>query len=213
MADENRCHADRVRRERAAAGSDFIVRDGPMERRISFEVGYDHTSHPEDCGGGGHGRHGMTMAFILLGPNGAVQWKINMLNWYPGNIDTMGTVGATSPVSVIPANRQVGDTYAQDLGYHSPKPRYEGQEEYGHMECHLLPEGYCYYDGSGLNAGPVLGAFLEHGPMAVWATLARYYGELFGDGGVPDLIDGSGGQARYLPPPAATNPIPRSEDE
>jgi hypothetical protein len=176
----NRCKADHARRERAMQGSELISREGTMERRIGFEVGYDHTEFPEECGGGGHGRHGMTMAFILIGPSGAVQWKINMLNWYPGNVAHLD-IPATEPISAVPANPRLGDTMAIDLGYHSPKPRWEGQEEYGHMECHLLPEGSCFYDGSGLNAVPILEAFLSHGPMAVWAALARYYSAVFGD--------------------------------
>lgn len=189
MADENRCQADNERRRRAFADRTFVVRDGTMERRIEFIPGYDHTSFPEDCGGGGHGRHGMELAFILIGPAGAVQWKCTMLNWYPGNI-VYGDAPASEPISMVPAHPRIDDTMATDLGYHSPKPMWEGQEDYGRDDCHLLPGGTCYYDGSGLNAGPVLEAFLSYGPMAVWAALSRYYQELFGDTPVPDHIDG-----------------------
>lgn len=180
MADENRCQADNERRLRANADRAFVVIDGDLERRIEFVAGYDHMGFKEDCGGGGHGRHGMELAFILIGPLGAVQWRCVMSNWFPGNIDTIGTIPSTEPVSLVPANVRIGDTYAQDLGYHSPKPLWDGQEEYARDDCHLLPGGTCYYDGSGLNAGPVLEAFLSYGPMAVWAALGRYYQETFG---------------------------------
>lgn len=123
----------------------------------------------------------MNLRFNLIGPKGAVQWMANMTNWTPGNV-IHGTVQADQPVSLVPvtAMGRIGDGMATDMGYHSPRPLWDGQEEYGRMDCHLLPGGECYYDGSGLNAEPVLEAFLAHGPHAVWAALARYYTETFG---------------------------------
>ena len=173
------CEADNERRQRAIADEDFISRDGPMERRISFRVGYNHADM-----GCGHGKHGMEMRFTLIGPDGATVWAVCMTNWYPGNYTDFIELNATEPISAIPiGNSKLGDAMAWDLGYHSPVPTYEGQDEYlPRQNCHLLPDGYCYYDGSGLNAMPVLKAFIEHGPMAVWAALARYYGELWGPG-------------------------------
>jgi hypothetical protein len=155
-----------------------VERVGNIERRIVFEVGYDHRAFPDECGGGGHGQHGMNMRWVLIGPKGAVQWLVYMTNWVPGNV-RHGEVGAEHPVSIVPVNRVIGDGMAADIGYHSPVPLWEGQEEYGHMKCELLPEGECYYDGSGVNAEPLLEAFLAHGPHAVWAALARYYGSTF----------------------------------
>lgn len=169
------CRADLDRRERALSGATFVARDGPMERRIGFDVGYDHRSF-----GCGHGQHGMTMRFVLQGPAGAVHWVMNMPNWVPGNLDTLGDIKGNG-VSVVPVRYPISDGTATDLGYHSPKPLWEGREEYGRLDCHILPDGICYYDGSGLNAAPVLAAFLEHGPMAVWATLARYYQDVFSE--------------------------------
>lgn len=175
----NPCEADWERRERAWRDNALSERFGDMERRLAFEVGFDHRAFPDACGGGGHGQHGMTMRWLLIGPRGVVQWVANMHNWVPGNI-RCGDVGSGVPISLVPANPRFGDTSATDLGYHSPKPLWEGQEEWGTRECSLLPEGYCYYDGSGMNAEPILEAFLAHGPHAVWTALARYYGEVFG---------------------------------
>lgn len=173
----NRCKADSARRERAWTDCALSERFGDMERRISFEVGYDHRAFPDDCEGGGHGQHGMNMRWTLIGPRGAVQWLCYMLSWVPGNVHH-GGVESLGPVSLIPAPPNgLDDGMAADLGYHAPTPRYEDQPQ---MKCEYLPQGYCYYDGSGLNAEPVLEAFLAHGPHAVWASLARYYGELFG---------------------------------
>lgn len=179
--DPNPCEADRARRERAFRDSMLTERTGPMARSISFEAGYDHSGFGDACGegSGGHGRHGMVLRFVLSGPAGAVQWCATLVNWYPGNVDIIGTVGSTSTFSAVPSNR-LGDGMATDLGFHSPvRPAWDTDEWLPRRECHLLPEGYCYYDGSGLNAEPILAAFLEHGPHAVWAALAHFYRETF----------------------------------
>lgn len=176
----NRCKQDRERRERAWTDCGLTEKVGNMERTISFEVGYDHRSFPEDCGGGGHGQHGMSIRFVLKGPAGAVQWLVNMHHWVPGNVH-YGHVETTDnqPVSLVPLKYpQVGDGMATDLGYHSPREMYEGQ--YGPREDCEYIDGPCWYDGSGLNAEPILEAFLSHGPHAVWAALARYYMQTFG---------------------------------
>lgn len=46
--------------------------------------------------------------------------------------------------------------------------------------CKELPEGKCYYDGSGLNALDVLARFQEHeDPEIIWQILETYYDETF----------------------------------
>lgn len=176
----NPCEADWERRKRAIETADFTNRDGEMTRTITFEVGYDHREFARACGGGGHGQHGMLLRFMLQGSAGAVQWVINMPNWVPGNTTAfIGDVNAISPVSiVVPTNREIGDIIVMDLGYHSPKPQHKSQP--GNTDCHILPEGTCYYDGSSYNAKPILVAFLEHGPGAVWEALDHYYEDIFG---------------------------------
>lgn len=170
----NRCEADRERRQRALNDSALTERVGNLERRIMFEVGYDHRAFPEDCGGGGHGQHGMTMRFVLIGPHGAVQWVCTMSNWVPGNV-YYGGMQRIGTASLVPASNHIDDGKTTDLGYHSPHQHYDGQPAY---KCDYLPAGECYYDGSGLNAEPLLEAFLAHGPHAVWAALARYYSDV-----------------------------------
>ena len=187
----NRCQADNERRERAWNDAALTERHGDMARHIIFEVGYDHREFPEDCGGGGHGQHGMNMRFVLVGPKGAVQWLCYMTNWVPGNV-RYGSVGRDdpNPVSLVPVHpRGIGDGMAADLGYHSPIPRYASQVEYGTQKCEWLPEGECYYDGSGLNAEPLLEAFLAHGPHAVWAALARYYQDVLATDPTPEDME------------------------
>ena len=68
---------------------------------------------------------------------------------------------------------------AYDLGYHWPTPRYEDQSQ---MTCDLIPgQPECYYDGSSLNAEPVLDVLLSDGDEAVWKYLEDYYEELTRD--------------------------------
>jgi hypothetical protein len=136
----DRCQEDKKRRVEALrdAGVTQDLGNG-MSRRVDFYVGYDHRAFPDDCGGGGHGQHGMEMAFYLIGPVGAVQWKVAMPAWTPR------PVGVTGNLEHV-AMRGIADIYAVDLGYHWPKPRYDRQEP---MECDLLPGGRCFYDGWG----------------------------------------------------------------
>lgn len=174
----NRCRDDLKRRERARADNSVSEDLGGMVRTIGFDVGYDHRAFPDDCGGGGHGVSGMKLNFILRGPGGAVVWAAYLPNWYPGNVaEFMGDIPAAEGLQSLVPCRRDSDGIAYDLGYHSPKPQYDDHTRQD--LCHLLPEGYCYYDGSSLNAQPILEAFLEHGPHAVWASLARYYQEVF----------------------------------
>ena len=67
-----------------------------------------------------------------------------------------------------------------DVGYHSNKPRYDGQTK---MDCDLLKKGFCYYDGSSLRGrdDKVVENFQEHGVDWVWDYLERYWNETFGN--------------------------------
>lgn len=95
-----------------------------------------------------------------------------------------------------------------DLGYHSPKPMYEGQLPMGaekfdfdHKEtlkgaagdiqiptrvltgtftpCQYLDGKPCYYDGSGLNAERIYEVLVAEGSAGVWRELRAYYDETF----------------------------------
>ena len=89
-----------------------------------------------------------------------------------------------------------------DLGYHSPKPLYEGQEPiraiYKEMELIHLPNGdldfvppvygdpiickyllsknsICYYDGSGLHGNEAFDILIKNGIESVWNYLDKCY--------------------------------------
>lgn len=95
LTDVNPCKADLERRQRAMRDDTVTERFGNFERSVTFEVGYDHRAHPEACGGGGHGQHGMTLRFILKGPSGATQFVMYATNWVPGRVHRLGTIEAS----------------------------------------------------------------------------------------------------------------------
>jgi hypothetical protein len=164
----NPCVADRDRQARANRDCGITEQLGNGGwRRIEFEVGYDHRAFPEACGGGGHGQHGMSMTFLLGGPDGVVQWKINMLGWVPGNVsEYSGGIRNWHP--------RLDLVMPTDLGHHWRTPTYE-EEWQPDSDCEYIGGQRCFYDGSGLNAGELTAGFLADGPHYVWAHLARYY--------------------------------------
>lgn len=136
-------------------------------RRIEFEPGYDCVSDYPTCwntmGGGRHGRHGMNLRFLLIAEEGAVQFLMYASDWLPGSVDFGSTKDGMNLVG----------TMAADLGHHWTRPVYEGQEAQG--ACEYLHGATCFYDGSGLNAGPVMDRFFREGLDAVWDSLEDYH--------------------------------------
>ena len=147
----------------------IIERKGRFERMILFTPAFDHRD--KNCG-----IHGMEMRFIVKGDVGAVQFLV-FTNWqlphvrkeFEGRVDAGENLHpclfAGSPA---------------DLGYHSPKPIYEGQSPLSD-DCEILG-GKCYYDGSGLNAEEPFNILVTDGLEALWKFLENYHTTLFGNG-------------------------------
>lgn len=89
-----------------------------------------------------YGIHGLDVWFILQGPLGAVQYGVTFPVYLP-HIDI-------EYPAKFPDWNEGKRIRGFDVGYHAPKPMYEGQAA---MECQLLEGGQCYYDGSSLRAG------------------------------------------------------------
>lgn len=100
---------------------------------------------------------------LLRGPKGAVQFLLNM------RLPTNHEENIIHDASVM----------AWDLGYHSPKPMYEGHEP---MEgvCPYIGTT-CYYDGSGLNAQRFLPELIKGGGKILEEYLIKYYNLIFED--------------------------------
>jgi len=127
-----------------------------LERRVTLAPAWDKRD-PDPLKN--YGIHTVELRMLVLGPKGATQFLL-YTGWH----------WLDSP--------NVRDLYPipADLGYHSPTPQYEGQPD---MDCDLMPEGHCYYDGSALNARRVYERLLREGSDGVWAELEDYYRELF----------------------------------
>lgn len=112
-----------------------------------------------------YGIHCVDMSWYVKGPEGAVQFVV-YTGWYlPENRAQTERSRSAFPM-------------AADLGYHSPKPHYEGHDTITE-DCSIIG-GPCYYDSSGLNAEPVLDLLIREGSQAVWDYLDKYYLEVFG---------------------------------
>lgn len=127
-----------------------------MKREITFRPAFDRRHEDPKKN---YGIHGVDMLWILEGKLGAVQFLV-YTGWQLPHIKD-------------------SEPMAADLGYHSPKPRYEGHTPMS-GECKHVKGGKCYYDGSGLNADRVLEILRREGSDGVWRELEEYYTETFG---------------------------------
>lgn len=153
-----------------------------FERRVIFEPGYNYL---HETGPKRRGQHGMAIRFLLIGPQGAAQFLMGT-SWTPlGEVDkdANGEPLHREPVHIDYWKTEdygmgphkfglVNPPDGYDLGQHWTEPLYNGQDP---MECELLPGGQCYYDGSGLNADPILKDFITEGEEAVWRHLEEHY--------------------------------------
>jgi hypothetical protein len=136
-----------------------------MERIVSFEPGFDRRAE-------GYGVGAMRLRFVLKGELGAVQFLLGT-NWYPRHVQEAEAAKGLDLYrgEILPTG--------WDIGYHSPRPMYEGQTPMG--PCEYLDGKPCYYDGSSLAADPIRDAFLERGEPAVWEACEERYVETFGE--------------------------------
>ncbi len=152
-----------------------------MKHEVRFERGHDCIRFEcafgkKDCvpgGGGSHGVHGLTVRFLSIGEEGAVQFTI-YTGWLPqrakpSNIGYREVRGWTT---------RGNDVTPADLGYHAKKPRYDGQTQISES-CEYCDGGPCYYDGSGLNANDAMYALVNGGDKTLWEFLDAYYGTVF----------------------------------
>lgn len=139
-----------------------------------------------------YGIHGVELRMVLKGELGAVQFVL-YTNWQLPNVTE------ESRSEMTPEKYFLYEPRPADLGYHSPKPIYEGQLPTGVRDvydenyekkigtegtptpCVYLDGKPCHYDGSGLNAKGTYNTLLEKGSDGVWKELEDWYVELFGE--------------------------------
>jgi hypothetical protein len=113
-----------------------------------------------------YGIGAINIRFVLVGKKGAVHALLGTNLYLP-------EVVKEKP-SVIECSQLNG----WDEGYHSPKPKCEGQTR-SSKRCHYIGKP-CYYDGSGLAADKYVGILLHEGSDGVWKELHKYYLQVFG---------------------------------
>ncbi len=108
----------------------------------------------------GMGSYSALFRLLIIGPKGAVQF---VLLW---------------PYRIKDDNVALQGPFPVDIGLHSPRSLYDGQEvdeEY----CPAL-EGRCYYSSSDLPAQKAFDTFLKLGEEALWRFLEKEYEKAFG---------------------------------
>ena len=100
----------------------------------------------------------MRLRFLLAGERGTVQFL-----W---NIRTKGERNGYRELADVPEG--------WDLGFHAAEPR-DYQDEDDKRDCDVLTQGFCWYDGSGLQGEELGNRFVESGEEIVWETLQDRY--------------------------------------
>jgi len=94
--------------------------------------------------------------FFLKGENGIVQFCINT-GW------NHNMTGFDQKIR----------SYAYDIGYHSPVPKYKDQEPM--PSCDFYDT--CYYDGSSMYADELFDKLIDHGHEYIWQKMQEFYNE------------------------------------
>lgn len=140
-------------------------------REVKFWPAYDKRNEP-----GGYGQHCVDMRFYVKGSKGVVQFYL-MTGWWPEVVSKPDDVDSFGNPKMNYDRVINNGPYAADLGYHSLKPMFEGQQQ---MDCTVLEGGKCYYDGSGLSATKPWSLLVHVGEEAMWKFLEDYYYDVFG---------------------------------
>ena len=139
-----------------------------MEKIINFIPAFDKRNpNPSK----NYGIHGVDIRFILKGDKGATQFVLYTNMYLPHVQKELQTKCQSSQFCFL-------EPLPADLGYHSPKPIYEGQSICSES-CEYLDGKPCYYDGSGLNAKRVYNRLLKEGDRGVWDELEIFYNNIF----------------------------------
>jgi hypothetical protein len=142
-----------------------------LERIVKFYPAFDKRSNDPKKD---FGIHGVELLMLLKGPAGAIQFKV-FTNWMLPSVQAETDDRMLARCEKIYL-RCLYHPMAVDIGYHSYIPRHEGQTIITD-KCEWLEGKPCYYDGSSLNAEPVLALLIAEGSDAVWKELESWYKE------------------------------------
>jgi len=169
-----------------------------LERSIDWSPAWDRRSNDPSKD---YGVHGVQMVWMVRGPMGAITFVV-YTNWMLPHVyewqDTKRKIDFMKGVSKLKLRAELEhgklegtpilevfeDTccsfldrpMAADIGYHSLRSQYCGQEP--QEECRYV-FGPCYYDGSALRSQDVFQVLVEHGGEVLWRYLEWEYHERF----------------------------------
>ena len=144
----------------------MIEKKNGFTREIQFSKAFDRRNPDPKKN---YGVHCAEMRFLLKKKDKAVQFVL-FTGWDLPHVreERSSTGKGIFTGTVMPA----------DLGYHSPKPMYEGQTLINKEPCPYIGVP-CYYDGSGLNAEQPYEVLVTEGEEALWDFLEGYYERTF----------------------------------
>ena len=138
-----------------------------FERIVDFQPGFDKRSNNPSTN---YGICGGVFTFVLKGPHGAIQFKFSA-PFYPEHV-----FKEHMERNDISALELLYRPNGYDVGYHSPRPMYEGQDPIcTDGSCPYVEGKHCYYDGSGLRADDWLKEFLAGGTEWLWPVMEAEY--------------------------------------
>lgn len=143
-----------------------------FQRIVEFAPAYDKRDpDPKKS----YGIHGVELRMLLKGPEGVVQFLV-FTNWHLPNVTEENLQRCARSGDALTLKCLLQPLPA-DVGYHSPKPMYEGHEPMD-SPCQYL-DGPCYYDGSSLAAKDMYETLLQEGSEGVWRALESVYNREF----------------------------------
>lgn len=141
-----------------------------LQRIVEFFPAWDKRSTAPNKN---YGIHGAELLMLVLGDKGAIQFRVST-NWHLEHVQSELDQRTLTkrPLDIFDIS-VLYHPMATDLGYHSKVQMYESQTPIKN-DCKYTG-GPCYYDGSGLNAEPMLRLLIEQGSDAVWKRLEEEY--------------------------------------
>lgn len=146
-----------------------------FERRLSTNDPRELKPQPDSEDRTDRAGERQTVRYVLVGPKGATQF----VYWRYTGESAARTAEMRDKFGPSESEQPDGDggwLYAVDRGFHSRTPMEYQREDRG-QDCEYIER--CWYDGSGLNAAPLLTKFMKGGPEAVWRDLEDYYERVF----------------------------------
>jgi hypothetical protein len=147
-----------------------------LERLVIAQPAYDKRSPiPEE----NYGIGAVRFMFVLKGPRGAVHFLFSSGMYLPSAVEHLIRVHHEQGWGLGDMARSALAPMGLSVGYHSPRPMFEGQPV-AQESCGFLDGKPCYCDGSALVASKWMERFIQGGTEWLWRALEEEYRDRFG---------------------------------